>query len=73
MIRKNTAVTVEGDGRGLRSNIDIFDSNGNSHRLIFVAMMSGQAPEAIGKTTTVLIEGNFDSDVMILKSQQSYT
>ncbi len=61
-VGENTSVTIEGNGKGLKNNILIKDSLGVPHRLISVAMLSGE----IKKTTTLLIEGIFDSEVISL-------
>lgn len=65
-IDKNTSVTIEGIGEGLKNNMIIEDSAGVAHKLISVAMLAGQSVEEVGKTTTLLIEGKFDSEIVRL-------
>ena len=64
-IEKNTSVTIEGNGEGLINNMFVTDYLGNVYKLISVALLSGYLPEDKEKTTTVLIEGKFDSEVII--------
>lgn len=65
-VGKNTSVTIEGNGSGLKNNMIISDENGNHYKLISVALLSGQSPDQTGKTTTFLIEGNFKSETIKL-------
>ncbi|MEE1085814.1 MAG: hypothetical protein U0L05_01380 [Schaedlerella sp.] len=65
-VGKNTSVTIEGNGIGLKNNMIIGDSLGVAHKLISVAMVAGQSTEETGKTTTLLVEGNFDSKIVRL-------
>lgn len=58
----NTSVTIEGNGQGLKNNIFIKDSLGVTYKLLSVAMLSG----GIQETTTLMIEGKFDSEKIIL-------
>lgn len=62
-IGTNTSVTIEGNGEGLSNGIDIKDSNGKSHRLLTVAMISSEEKN----NTVLLIEGKFDSENIIAK------
>lgn len=65
-VGRNTSVTVEGNGEEFKENMIVLDSDGNPHNLISVAMLAGISAERIGKTTTVLIEGEFSSDTIKL-------
>lgn len=58
-VGKNTSVTIEGNGERLRNDIRVMGSDGKSYNLISVAMLSDASSDASGKTTTVLIEGDF--------------
>lgn len=59
-IGNNTSVTIEGKGNGLKNNMRIKDSLGITHKLLSVAMISGDNRD----TTTLLIEGDFNSKVV---------
>lgn len=61
-IGQNSSVTIEGNGKGLQNGITIKDSLGTSHKLISVAMISGEK----AGTTTLLIEGKFNSETISL-------
>ena len=41
--------------------MDVISAEGKTYRLLSVAMMSGQPEDERGKTTTVMIEGSFNS------------
>ena len=58
-IGNNTSVTIKGNGNGLKNNVMVTDENEKKFKLLSVAFMSGQSE--INKTTTVLIEGKFNS------------
>ena len=60
-IGQNTSVT-QGNGDGLRNNMEIRDSSGIAHQLITVAMMS----KGEKNTTTLLIQGVFDSKDIVV-------
>ena len=61
-IGQNTYVTIQGNGDGLRNNMEIRDSSGIAHQLITVAMMS----KGEKNTTILLIQGVFDSKEIIV-------
>jgi len=63
-IGKNTSVTIEGNGEGLKNNIDVIDSNGRKYKLLSVGMTSGHSVEDMKKATTVLVEGEFNSPTL---------
>lgn len=65
-IGKNTSVTIEGNGEGLKNNMIIGDSAGVAHKLISVAMLAGRSAKEADETTTLLIEGKFDSEIIRL-------
>ena len=60
-IGNNTSVTIEGHGEGLKNHMDVISAEGKTYRLLSVAMVSGQPEDESGKTTTVMIEGSFNS------------
>lgn len=61
LIGDNSSVTIEGKGESLQNNMIIHDENNKEFKLLNVAMISGQEADDIGKTTTLLLEGKFDS------------
>lgn len=61
-IGQNTSVTIQGNGDGLRNNMEIRDSSGIAHQLITVAMMS----KGEKNTTILLIQGAFDSKEIVV-------
>lgn len=61
-IGQNTSVTIQGNGDGLRNNMEIRDSSGIAHQLITVAMMS----KGEKNMTTLLIQGVFDSKDIVV-------
>ena len=61
---ENTSVTIEGNGNGLKNNIMITSDKGIAHKLLSVAMLSKESE--IKKTTTVLIEGVFNSKTITI-------
>ena len=54
LIGENTAVTILGNGEGLKNNIMI---NENRHKVISVGMVNSKTPF---KTTILLVEGKFE-------------
>lgn len=58
---ENTSVTIEGNGEGLKNNTTVISDEGTNHKLLSVGMLSGTSGEEIKKTTTILIEGMFNS------------
>lgn len=63
-VGENTSVTIEGNGEGLKNNIDITASDGSKHKLLSVGMTSGHSVEDVKKTTTVLVKGKFNSPTL---------
>ncbi len=62
LIGANTSVTLDGNGKGLKNNITVYDDNGITHNLLSVAMVSER--DAKAGTVTVLIEGEFKSNTV---------
>lgn len=60
----NTAVTLEGRGADLKNGLLVKDENGKQYNLLTVALESGNSAENILKTTTVLIQGKFNSKIL---------
>lgn len=65
-VGKNTSVTIEGKGENLQNQMLIFDSDNVAHTLLSVAMPAGIDVENIGKQTTLLVEGEFKSESVIV-------
>ena len=63
-IGNNTSVTIKGNGNGLKNNVMVTDENEKNYKLLSVAFVSGQSE--INKTTTILIEGKFNSKLIKL-------
>lgn len=63
-IGNNTSVTIKGNGNGLKNNVMVTDENEKKYKLLSVAFVSGQSK--INKTTTILIEGKFNSKLIKL-------
>lgn len=63
-VGRNTSVTIEGKGEELRNDMRVMGSDGKSYNLISVAVLSAVTSNEIGKTTTVLIEGEFRADAL---------
>ena len=63
-IGDNTSVTIEGKGEELHNQMLIFDANNIAHMLLSVAMPAEQDTDDIGKQTTLLIEGEFKSEIV---------
>lgn len=61
-ISGNTSVTIEGNGEGLKNNIIIKSDEGKLYKLLSIAMVLGEK----NNTTTLLIEGNFNSNFIII-------
>lgn len=61
LIGDNTAVTISGNGKGLKNGIAIKASEGKIFKVISVAMYSGINSES-DNTTTLLVEGQFCSN-----------
>lgn len=61
---ENTSITIEGKGENLHNQMMIFDSDNVAHVLISVGMPAGQEPDRIGDSTTILVEGDFNSDII---------
>lgn len=58
-VGENTAITILGSGAGLKNGIVVTGSSGKKYKIISVGMTAGENPEAIGKSTDLLIEGIF--------------
>lgn len=69
-VGNNTSVTIEGDDEGLRNDMRVTGSDGKSYNLISVSMPLDVSSDAIGKTTTVLIEGDFRAEALILEMSE---
>lgn len=69
LVGDNTSVTIGGNGDGLRNDILVTDSEGREYHLLSVAMVSGQQAPGVKEATTILLEGVFSSDAVILKSK----
>ena len=65
-IGENTSITIEGKGESLHNQMMIFDSDNIAHVLISVGMSAGQETDKIGASTTILVEGDFDSDIITI-------
>lgn len=63
-IGENTSITIEGKGENLHNQMMIFDSDNIAHMLISVGMPAGQEADKIGTSTTILVEGDFNSDII---------
>lgn len=61
----NTSVTIAGNGEGLKNDILIRDSNETKYHILSVAMVSSRQPLELKGTTTILLEGIFNSDIII--------
>ena len=61
---ENTSITIEGKGENLHNQMMIFDSDNVAHVLISVGMTAGEEPDRIGDSTTILVEGDFNSDII---------
>ena len=61
---ENTSITIEGKGENLHNQMMIFDSDNVAHVLISVGMPAGEEPDRIGDSTTILVEGDFNSDII---------
>lgn len=64
-IAGNTSISIEGDGDGIKNGMIITDSDGKKHKIISVAMYGGESLPVL-KTTTILVEGKFESSEIIL-------
>lgn len=65
-IGKNTSITIEGKGEDFHNQMMIFDSDNVAHVLISVGMPAGQEADNIGVSTTILVEGDFNSDIITI-------
>ena len=65
-IGENTSITIEGKGENFHNQMMVFDSDNIAHRLISVGMPAGQDVDKIGVLTTMLVEGDFDSDIITI-------
>ena len=65
-IGDNTSVTIEGRGENLRNQMLVFDTDNMAHTLLSVAMPAGVDIDNNGKQTTLLIEGEFKSESVIV-------
>lgn len=63
-IGENTSITIEGKGENLHNQMMIFDSDNVAHVLISVGMPAAQESDKIGESTTILVEGDFNSDII---------
>ena len=63
-IGENTSITIEGKGENLHNKMMIFDSDNVAHVLISVGMPAAQESDKIGESTTILVEGDFNSDII---------
>lgn len=70
-VGKNTSVTIEGNGEGLRNGIRVRGSDGKSYNLISVAMPLEVASDTIRKTTTIFIEGDFQAEALDFEMSES--
>lgn len=58
-VKNNTAVTIEGEGVGLRNNIYVTNEREEKFHLLSVGMTNFKEPEK-NKITNLLIEGEFN-------------
>ena len=63
-INGNTTVVVKGSGDVLKNGIGILDGEGKPYQVISVGMSSPD--RAFGKTTVLLVGGNFSSNRMFV-------
>lgn len=59
-IGADTSVTIAGNGQGLKNGVDIRTAKGNIFKVLSIAMYSGAYSDD-DKTTTLLVEGNFEA------------
>lgn len=65
-IGNNTAAMISGRGEGLKNGITVIGNSGKVYKVISVGMPSGQSVDAIGKSTDLLIEGDFNEEEIAL-------
>lgn len=61
----NTAVTISGNGEGLRNGIVLSGDDLKTYRLLSVGMAAGVEPDEIGASTEILIEGSCNAKTLV--------
>lgn len=59
MVGENTAVTIDGNGSGLKAGVAVHNEHGTNYSVESVAMVHNTENSDIGKSTTLLIAGKF--------------
>lgn len=63
-VGNNTSVTISGDGADLENGKVLRGSDNKDYTILSVAMLSGVEASEIGKSTTLLIKGRCNVDIL---------
>jgi len=66
VIGKNTAVVVDRAGEEFRNGIEIKDENDQTYKLLSIGLVGGRTDESSCNRTSILIEGIFSSEKIII-------
>lgn len=64
-VGSNTAVTVSGNGEGLKNGIILSGDDSLTYRILSIGMTAGIDPDEISVSTEILVEGNCDANFLI--------
>ena len=60
-VGENTALTIDGNGMGLKNGITISTPEGKDFELLSVGMTAGDQAKTLNDVTSILVGGNFTS------------
>ena len=60
-VGENTALTIDGNGQGLKNGITISTPEGKDFELLSVGMAAGDQTKGLNNVTSILVGGKFTS------------
>ena len=61
VVGQNTSITIEGNGKNIKQGEKLVDEKGIEHKILSVAMVEHKNPKNIMKSTTLLVDGIWNS------------